>query len=307
MCGQRWFGMVGVKPNSSDGKPLTDRAMKQHGRRLLVTAVNAIKKSNPDFSDRDNRAIGRLFATGKASEAYAYLPNQQAADSLTWAYIEAVEIRRTFDAEVAKSRRLLGTVKQQGQLDRLKSGLVAVEVFFRDLQRQPVGWVVSQQTVPAGELGNLFRSLLSARDLLEQQRRIALETPGRLGATRKLAPGAADLASIAWLAQEILKSTGKPNRRAVKLLAEVVLQREVKEDQVRKAEQRRLGRAWRQPPRKDNDRSPYAGIFMSSRRTYLGRARTAAVANQPRLIEQSNDAPVLAPMRGGIFNRPFRQ
>jgi hypothetical protein len=122
------------------------------GKQLLRDAVKAVKDAEPDFSDSENRALGRLSTDRRAVKAYDYLPNQDAANALVWAYIEALEIRRTFDDEISESRRLLGNAKQQGELDRLKNGLVAVEAFFQDLQKKPLGWIASQHRVPPGSL-----------------------------------------------------------------------------------------------------------------------------------------------------------
>lgn len=278
--------MVSRKSVPDGEKPQPGHVQKQRGRLLLMRAVKAAKDSDPDLSDHDNRALGRFSTDHRARKAYEYLPDQEAADALVWTYIEALEISKTFDAEIASSRRLLGTGRQQGELDRLLSGLVAVEGFFQDLLKKPVGWVASQQRVAPGALRQLFVSLAFARDLLEQQRRIAKETPKRLGATRKLSSNAAESAVIGWLAQGVLHQSGKPNREVVRLLAEVVMQREITDHRVRRAERVRLGRAWQQPLRtEDSGKSPYVGKLMSARRTQPGR-RTAAVAKQARLIER---------------------
>lgn len=251
-----------------------------------MRAVKAARDSDPDLSDHDNRALGRLSTDQRARKAYEYLADQKAADALVWTYIEALEISRTFDDEIASARRLLGTARQQGELDRLLSSLVAVEIFFQDLLKKPVGWVASQQRVAPGTLRQLFVALVLARDLLEQQRRIAQETPKRLGASRKLGSNAVESAVIGWLAQGVLHLTGKPHREVVRLLAEVVMQRDVTDHRVRRAERVRLGRQWQQPLRtEDSGKSPYVGELKSARRTQLGR-RTAAVANQARLVER---------------------
>jgi hypothetical protein len=279
--------VVSRKSGPDGAKPQPERVQKQRGRQLLMRAVKAVKDSDPDLSDHDSRALERLSADRRAQRAYDYLPNQDAADALVWTYIAALEIRRTFNDEIAESRRLLGSARQQGKLDRLKNSLVAVERFFEDLKERPLGWVASQHRVPPGTLTALFVALVFAKDLLEGERRIASETPKRLGATRKLGPGAAELAAIGWLAGDVRHYTGKPNREVVRLLAEVVLQREVTDDRVRKAERIRLGREWQLPLRtEDSGKSPYVGKLMSSRRTEPLR-RTAAVAKQARLVERT--------------------
>jgi hypothetical protein len=69
-----------------------------------------------------------------------------------WTYIEALEIWRTFDDEIAESRRLLGSARKKGELDRLKNGLIAVGRFFQDLQKKPLGWVSSRGSIDASRL-----------------------------------------------------------------------------------------------------------------------------------------------------------
>jgi hypothetical protein len=268
-----------------------DTPPKHRGKSFLTRSVKSIKRANPDLSDLENRALGRLGADNRAVTAFNYLPNQSAADALVWTYIEALEVKRSFDSEIAWSQHLLGNKRQQGELDRLVNGLVAVGRFFENLQKQPLGWVASQQRVAPGELRQLFVAFETAKDLLEQQRRIANETPKRLGATRNTGPGAAERAVIGWLATGVRFQTRKPNREIVRLLAEVVLERSVTGLQVLKVEKSRLGREWRLPFRtQGRGQNPYVGQITSSRRTDF-RRRTASEARQGRLVERPVQRP----------------
>jgi hypothetical protein len=249
---------------------------KRLGRQFLTRALKSFRNANAALSECENRALRRLNADRRAQMAYDQLPDQPAADALIWSCIEALEIGRTFDAEIAQSRRLLGSATQQGELDRLKNSLVGVERFFEELQNQPLGWVASQVRVPPGTLGQLFLALVFAKDLIEDQRRIASETPKRLGATRKVGLGAAELAAIGWLAENVRRHTHKANREVVRVLAEVVLQRTVTDHRVRKAERTRLGREWRRPFRTETSKS-----LMSGNSKVLGEP-TSDDVQQPR-------------------------
>jgi hypothetical protein len=78
------------------------------------------------------------------------------------------------------------------------------------------------------------------------ERRIATETQGRLGATRKVHfKRAAENAAIGWLAAEVRRLTGRPHHIAVAQLAGIIVKAEISEDRVVNALRVRK-REWRQ-------------------------------------------------------------
>lgn len=260
----------------------------ERGRALLEGGIKAFRAANPELPKAEDEVLHRLLTDRRATSAFAALPEGcQQAKILVLTCIEAAEILRIFDREVARSEQLLGTRRQRGELDRLKKGIVAFEKFLDDLRSQPVGRLVAQHVLPPDALSALRNSLLFARDIIEGERRIACETPMRLGATRKSrVKGAAQLAAIGWMSEGVRKIVGRPNRKIIVQLAEVVLQCSVTEARVREAERTRLERDWRMPVRSIDGQKPELGSILVITRRLEKSPRPSAVTLQPRLHER---------------------
>lgn len=256
------------------------------GRASLLSALNAFRLANQEIPASEEIVLKRLLNDRRAAAAFAVVPLEATRGSLlVLTCLQAAEILKIFDQEVARSNRLLGSARKEGELDRLEKGLRAIDTFLKTLLAQPVGRIRTQHTLPSGMLESISNNFLLLQDILGTERRIAQETPRRLGATRKVGKGAAELAALGWIAEGFRRVVGKTDWDAVAQLAEVVLGKSVTADRIREAERTRNEREWRMPlnPRRTGKASDEV---VRVRRTRAA-SRSSADAQLPRLTPRS--------------------
>jgi hypothetical protein len=264
------------------------------GTKSLAAALDAFRASNPELLKSEKAVLQRLETDRRAAAAFGTLgANGATAELLILRCLEAAEILDVFAGEVARSKRLLGNTRKQGELERLEKGLVAFEKFIKRLRSEPVGRVWAQHKLAPGSFDLMWRFQVLASDIIAGEKRIAEETPKRFGATRNTGPGAAELAAIGWIANAVHQCSGEPNRKSVVKLAEVVLQCKATVFRVREAERTRLQREWRMPLRTAaTDKYASAGALLS--RQYVASARTTREARQSRLVEKAPLDPAIS-------------
>jgi hypothetical protein len=220
---------------------------KSWGRANLLAALKAFREANSEMPEAEKLVLRRLETDRGAAAAFAALPNQPPHWLLVLTCVQAAEILRLFDQEVARSKRLLGSKRNRGELDHLKNGLVRIRAFLKELRVQPVGRVLAQHSIPAEEMDAMWQGLSLLEQTICGEQRIAQETPKRFGATRKIGKGAGELAAIGWFAEGFRKAAGKADWKTGARLARVVLQCPVSEFRIREAYRTRAGRDWRMP------------------------------------------------------------
>jgi hypothetical protein len=255
---------------------------KSSGRTKLLAALTVFREANPEMPDSDKQVLRRLEMDRGAATVFAVLPEQPPHWLLVQTCVQANEILRLFDQEVARSRRLLGSRRQRGNLDHLKKGVARIRAFLKDLRAQPVGRVLAQHSVPAQEMEVMWQGLALLEQTIRGEERIAHETPKRFGATRKTGKGAAELAAIGWIAEGFQKAVGGADWKSAAKLAELVLQCPVSEARIREAYRTRTGRDWRMPLYSPSEMGNAGKIKRV--REIQEKARSAAEGQSPRLM-----------------------
>jgi hypothetical protein len=254
---------------------------KSSGRAKLLAALKIFRDANPETPDSEKEVLRRLEMDRGAAAAFEVLPEQPPHWALVETCVQANEILRLFDQEVARSSRLLGSRRQRGELDHIKKGVTRIRAFLKDLRAQPVGRVLAQHSVPAQEMEVMWQGLSLLEQTIRGEERIAKETPKRFGATRKTGRGAAELAAIGWIAEGFQRAVGRADWKSAAKLAELVLQCPVSTARIREAYRTRTSRDWRMPLYSPSEIESAAKVKRV--RQVQEKSRSAAEGQQPRL------------------------
>lgn len=212
-----------------------------------------IDERNQALDDLGLKLLRRMARNHQCAAAFKMLKvtTQSEIDGILTTCLGAEQLVRTFTLRMASATATLA------RIDRVEKALLALRKF--------VDWISSKEgntfsasdllsakiLEPSANISAMRRGLILIGDHAAARRRVATEDRGRLGATRnKHMKQAAQLAAIVWLADGVLRVTGRPRYRAVASLASVILGREVSLDHVRNSVRER-DREWRLPINRD--------------------------------------------------------
>ena len=177
------------------------------------------KGLEPDGFAKD--VVGRLTKDRRAAEAFAILnlPSELAAIVVSDC-IKAELNARTFMVRLAREAAIQKLLRTADDGLKACAELLAQATGPRDALQAFV-------TFNEGEPQALLRGLNDWKSFIDGRRRIAQETPGRVGATRKRTGKhlqAGQRAAIYWIADGVRRLAKRPHYDAVGMLAEVVLE-----------------------------------------------------------------------------------
>ena len=176
------------------------------------------------------RAIGRLSRNDHAIEALAELmPTGGQLEGIIGSLVEADNIGRSLGKRLDKEKAMRRLIKK---LDRAVDDLAA---FVKAISAEKQDLVNAFVNVRSEERRVYNQAFYELRLLLKARDRIAVQTPIRLGATRKRNMKNASLnAGMGWLAASI--KAGSPHVRQACILSETLFGiREVSEYELRRA------------------------------------------------------------------------
>jgi hypothetical protein len=214
----------------------------------LRVAINAYRAAAGDGLDEDGRKVLDRLVTGEraaeAAEAFAkFEADDRAARMILKACIEADLLIRSFPD------RLNTEQKSLSRLEQLDKSVADLSVFVSELNQNPPDRLAAYAKYGDDDFGAMKLGLHLVREAIKDRRRIAVETPLRIGATRNTkgkAGKAAETAAIGWLAEGVRRACGDPHHEAAAVLAEIALDCRVSVDRLIEAERTRRERDWRQ-------------------------------------------------------------
>jgi hypothetical protein len=207
--------------------------------RDAITSFSLRNEKGLDQPTRD--LLDRLVKNFDAAAAFdrLQLDNRQGS-KLLLACIEADSLARNFPQLIAKEKAMLN------RLQTLDQNVAELREFVREQTKQPINPLSARIWYSEPDLSAMKQGLYLISNMISARRRIAMETPGRLGSTRKSQIKQAKIiAAIGWLAEGVHRITGKRNLRVVADLAQVIVKKTVDEEAVRRAIKNR--REWRFP------------------------------------------------------------
>jgi hypothetical protein len=207
-------------------------------RKLIVEfLIEAAEYLNED----ETRLIRRLEGSSEASAIFGQIDDDKNVKRLFILCVEADCLFRTFEDRIREAR------DKQRKLDKYAEALVEIRRFLDDIDRPPRDRIEAFANPDPEEIRSERSALASVGGRIQQQKRIAAETPARLGATRKShGRKAAETAAIGWIAEGVERITGHTNARLCADLAELVIEGDVSLDRVDNAAETRQ-REWRAP------------------------------------------------------------
>jgi hypothetical protein len=231
------------QPITSDNLPSqAPKAPKPTSKTAFAAIVATFRERLPDLDTQGQAVLDRLLADDRAGDAFAAIaPDYENARWLIFDGIKADALARTFGERIACEREMVQ------RLDRLDVAVSDLDKFWKEVSTPPDDPFAAWQTVSDEDAATVRRALYALSCAIAGRRRIASETPLRLGATRKTKAAAAQIAAIGWLADGVQRITQQPHTGHVAILAEIALGiGEVSEERVRKALRTRRNREWRQ-------------------------------------------------------------
>jgi hypothetical protein len=185
--------------------------------------------------------LQRLFESNLAADAVAAITDDcRVILRILGACLDCELHCRVFNRDVTLE------LEMPKRLDALSQAVADLWAFIEELAAGPPHRLAAYVLLEPGDREYLGVALGRLKGLIEGRRRIAAETPLRMGATNKLREGD-ETAAIGWLAEGIARVTGRPHYQHVARLAEVVLRaKDITDDRVREALRTRRGRSWRQ-------------------------------------------------------------
>jgi hypothetical protein len=215
---------------------------------FLLSAISEFRARSSRESPEVDAVLRRLQNDPRAGKAIAAITDDVAvAASIVLCCVEAVELCSNFFRIIQTESALLARVS------KLQQSVVDLSQFVTDLETPTVAAIEARVSLYPGEGDGLRYALQSIRRLIESRARVAAETPGRLGATRKTKTAlAGETAALGWLGEGVERRTGLPHRAHVATLGEISLglskrlEDEVTEDRVKAARKTRK-REWRAP------------------------------------------------------------
>lgn len=222
---------------------------KTPGKLILESLIAEMREHRPGLAERDKAFLERIAADPQASKVFEWFDGRgYPCTPILLVCLEAYELCRTFDATLKKSQRLLGKRnKKQNELERLRASLKQLTKFVeQELANVPDAWLPARTNSTPAQVAFMRTGLTLIDDEVRFLTRIAEESPGRIGATRKSRGQAATKAAIGWLTEGVKRVTGAANEEIIAELSEVVLETEVTVDQVHEAGRVRK-REWRKP------------------------------------------------------------
>src|SRR5271166_1980641 len=152
----------------------------------------------------------------RGEKAFAKLKaDRDAAFAILADCVRAEELRRNFGRHV-------GIARDTDKWDRLDAAVKALRGFVVELEKGPADKLAA--VVVGADTADMRRGLYLLAGAIRTGRRIAGETPTRLGATRKAkSEGAATTAAVGWLARAVRKICGEAHYSEVAVLAELAL------------------------------------------------------------------------------------
>jgi hypothetical protein len=233
---------------------------------LLCAAIERVKAANPDLNERARTVLSRLLAdsekegsrdvegTKQTSPAVKVIAGIAGEDEAKVQRVvrccgEFEEVYRAFPEVVARERAMQ---------DRCTALTIAVDElgeFMRELAEKPEHpLIVAYVPIGPRRVESWLVALADMRSTIEARRLIAVETPPRLGMTRKHnQEEARQIAALGYFAEGIERISGQPHYQHVATLAEIVLGvEEIDPERVRHALSVRRSRDWRQVPLTDH-------------------------------------------------------
>jgi hypothetical protein len=192
---------------------------------LLREAVERFKAGNPDVDENAQSVLDRLVTSedDRAAESVAEMTDDPATvDRVLLCCIGFEAVYRLFPEIVARETKMLR------RLDKLLAAAKELDGFIVELATGPQASFIDAWIALAPGRDYGWRVALSdISGHIKARRRVAKETPLRLGWTRKSrTEDAREIAALGWLAEGIEKLCGQPHYHCVAMLAEVILQRE---------------------------------------------------------------------------------
>ncbi len=208
----------------------------------LRAAINSIR-ANLCLDEHALLMLARLEKDehGLVSEAFAEFEGDDASRQvIIYDCIQAEILSRTSQARFASEK------DKSEKIAHALSSIENVMLLVAELEAEKPDSLDGRITFDAKSWSAVKGELQFLQDKLQARKRIADETPGRLGATRKIKNRgkAATTVAIGWLAEGIRGASGRPHLVAAAQLASVVLDREISPEQMREAEKTRR-RDWR--------------------------------------------------------------
>ncbi len=222
---------------------------KTPGKLILERLIAEMREHRSVLAERDKAFLDRIVADLQAGQVFEWFDGRgYACMPILLACLEAHELRRTFAATLKRSQRLLSKRnKKQNELERLRASVKQLAKFVeQEVANAPSGWLPARTNTTPAQVTVMRTGLTMINDEVRFLARIAEESPGRIGATRKSKGQAATKAAIGWLAEGVKRVTGAANEEVVAELVDVVLGIESTVDQVHEARRVRK-REWRKP------------------------------------------------------------
>ncbi len=207
----------------------------------LRSAISAYHELiGTELTDASQAVISRLEADSGSVMAFEKLStNTGGLARIIVACIEADELLRTF-------RNQLNTeTEMRKRLAALDSAAADLLSFVEETQRPRSDRLSALIQDDPQTIADMIRGISLVRGLIGSRNRLTIETPLRLGATRKTKDEAAAIAAIGWLAEGVRRICGQPHTEATADLCQALLGYEVSLDRVREAERTRRDREWR--------------------------------------------------------------
>jgi hypothetical protein len=181
------------------------------------------------FDNQDSPIPGQLAASDRALKAIAELSlSERQLNKLLLSCIQSVLDFQSFDARLAQISAVL---RKSPALHRSIDDL---RQLVREVSAPPPDLLSASIYVSREENEWLLRALSELQHIVDYRAKVARQTRGRIGATRKSSnKNAAENAGIGWLGASIKKITGRPHVRQACALAEILFGiREVREDRL---------------------------------------------------------------------------
>jgi hypothetical protein len=230
---------------------------------LLRAAIEQVKAENSDLKT----VLSRLLADCEKEDSRDVDGTKQSSRA-----VEAIaRIAGDDEARVPRVVRCCGefyevyqafpevTARELAMQDRCAAQMTAVdalEEFMRELARKPKHPLIEAYvSIEPHQVESWLIALADMHGTINARRRIAVETPTRLGMTQKHSQEEArEIAALGYFAEGIERISGQPHYQQVATLAEIVLgtTEEIDPERVRSALRTRRSRDWRQVPLTDD-------------------------------------------------------
>jgi hypothetical protein len=224
-----------------DNERRLDSERRRDATQRLQAAIDEVSSSKA-LDEHGSKVLSRLGRARTVVDAIAKISiDDRALHGILLSCIEAEDLDRNFHPLLERETAMLA---------RLPGLMVAVNdlaEFVRVVQRPSISRLGATVSDPG--LGDIEHGLYLMRNLIELRQRLAIETTGRIGATRKRGGRkAARVAALAWLGQGVERAMSRPHPRLAAVLAQAIFPEDaIDEGSLRKAAAKRQAKDWRLP------------------------------------------------------------